>query len=284
MGLVLGRASVSTFLLFVAACTSSSTSITAPTSVRCAVNLGLSPATVGASGGNGQITIAINRECTWEARSETDWIALASPTSGQGEATVRYTASPNPVVSARHGAVVVNDQRVEVAQAAAACAFALSASESSVDAAGGSLSLTVTAQASCAWTAVSQASWIRIDAGREGSGQGVVRVRVDANGGAARRGTILVAGRIHTVSQAAVRPPAVEPRDSVSLRGAISNLSGRCPNLAFILQGRPVRTNDDTSIQGRCDRLSDRTEVRVDGLVQPDGSVLALRVRVEDDD
>lgn len=378
--------------LLAAACTSSSTSVTSPTSVRCSIDIGLSPATVGAAGGNGQISISVNRECGWEARSETDWIALASPTSGQGEATLGYTAAPNPVVSVRRGAVVVNDQRVEVSQAAAACTYALSTPGGSVDAAGGTLGVNVTAQASCTWTAVSQASWLQIEAGRDGNGAGAVAIRVEPNGGGARRGTILVAGQTYTVSQAApaagptppqpVPPPTVPPpptpppppppqsdcafrvsptsesvgangserevrvqatgsrcswtavsnapwisiRDgsgsgggqaryvvapnagaarggtlvvagttvtvsqeagrgdsTISLRGEISDLSGRCPNFTFRLEGRLVRTNEATSIEGRCNDVRERREARVSGTVQPDGSVLALRLRVGDD-
>ena len=192
-----------------AACTSSSTStsVTSPTSVRCPVDLALTPATIDATGGSGQITIAVNRECTWEARSEADWIALGAPTSGQGEANLGFTASANAVVSARRGTVVVNDQRVEVAQAAAACRFELSDPGGSVAATGGNLAVSVTAQATCVWTAVSEVDWVRVESGREGNGQGVVTMTVAPNTGAARQGTILVAGQRYSVSQAATLPP-----------------------------------------------------------------------------
>jgi hypothetical protein len=373
---VMGRAAVSSFLCLVAACTSSSTSITSPTATRCPVDVSLSPATIGASGGSGQITIGVNPECTWEARSETDWITLANA-SGQGQATVAYTASPNPLVSDRRGMVAVNDQRVEVVQAAAACTFALAGSGDSVGAEGGTLRLTVTAQPSCVWTAISQASWIHVAGGRDGNGQGVVEIRAETNEGDARRGTILVAGQSYVVSQAAqprsapTPTPAPAPRpgctfnvsptsqsidadggqrevrvestgsnctwtavpgapwinvtsgtgngdgraryavarnigpartgalvvagttvtvmqeaappETVSLEGEVAGLTGQCPNFVFRLQGRTVRTNSETSIEGGCDRIRERREVRVTGIVQPDGSVLALRVRREDD-
>jgi hypothetical protein len=215
LGRLLGRAArcavPATALVVCPACSSSSTSVTSPSAVRCPVDLALSPTTLDAAGGSGQITIAVGRECTWDARSETEWIALMAPTSGQGEAILGYTASPNAVVSARRGAVVVNDQRVEIAQAAAACRFDLSARGASVAAQGGRITVSVTAQPSCVWTAVSQVDWVRIDAGREGDGQGVVTMSVAASTGAAREGTVLIAGQRYSVSQSAAPPPGPPP-------------------------------------------------------------------------
>jgi hypothetical protein len=200
-------------LVVAAACSSSSssTSVTSPTALRCPVDLTMSPSTVDAAGGSGEITIGVNRECTWDARSEAEWIALGGPTSGQGEANLGFTVSPNAAVSARRGTVVVNDQRVEIAQAAAACRFDLSASDGGVAATGGSLAVSVTAQATCAWTAVSQVSWVRVDGGREGDGPGVVTMTVTPNSGAARQGRVLVAGQSYSVSQAATAPPTPTP-------------------------------------------------------------------------
>jgi Domain of unknown function (DUF5666)/Putative binding domain, N-terminal/Viral BACON domain len=233
-----------TYLTACAACSSSSTTVTSPSSVRCPVNLALTPASVDAGGGSGQITISVNRECTWEARSESDWITLGAPTSGQGEATLRYTAAANALVATRRGAVVVNDQRAEIAQSAAACRFDLSAPGGSAGAEGGSLTVSVTAQASCVWTAVSQVDWVRIEAGRDGNGQGVVAMSVDRNGGAARQGIVQIAGQAYSVSQAAaaaaqpqpgctfnVAPPS-EPFENNGGEGTI-RITASAPNCAW---------------------------------------------------
>jgi hypothetical protein len=194
---------VAAFLAAWVACSSSSTSVTSPTSVRCAVTLSLSPTTLDAAGGSGQITVSVDRDCPWQARSEADWIALAPPASGQGDSNLRYTASANTVVSARRGAVVVNDQRIELTQAAAACSFVLNATGGSVPAEGGGLRVDVAAQSSCTWTAGTSADWVRIDSGREGNGQGTVGMTVSPNTGPAREARLLIAGQTYTVSQAA---------------------------------------------------------------------------------
>lgn len=188
------------------ACSSSSTSVTSPTSTRCPVQLSQTPSTIGAAGGSGQIAIAVNRECTWEARSETDWITLAAPTSGQGEGNLGYSVAANPAVSVRRGAVVVNEQRIDVAQSAAECRYSLSSAGGSAAPSGGSIAVSVSAQPTCPWTAASQADWIRIDAGREGNGPGAVTIGVAPNPGPAREGSVIIAGQAFSVSQPAVGP------------------------------------------------------------------------------
>lgn len=67
-------------------------------------------------------------------------------------------------------------------------------------------SIQVTAGGECAWTAASQASWISVVSGSSGAGDGAVGIALTANAsGAARTGTLTVAGRTVTVSQSAIR-------------------------------------------------------------------------------
>jgi hypothetical protein len=75
---------------------------------------------------------------------------------------------------------------------------------------GGSFTMGVTASApsGCTWTASSQASWIHVPNGEAGTGSGAFTFTVDANPGAARSGTLTVAGQIVVFNQtaAAVTP------------------------------------------------------------------------------
>jgi hypothetical protein len=185
--------------------TSASTSVNpnSPTATRCSVTAAAQPAAVGAPGGTGSIVVSANRECAWEAASESEWLSLGSSRSGQGDGTVQFAAAANPVVTDRRGAIVVNGTRVEIGQAAAACAFALDRPGRSVDAAGGAHNVTVTAQAGCGWTARSDASWISVASGASGNGTGTVVVSVAANGAQQpRSGTLTIAGHVYTVEQA----------------------------------------------------------------------------------
>jgi len=166
-------------------------------------------------GGTGRLNITINRECTWSARAEVDWIAI-SPASGQGDAQVAYSVAANPLAASRTGVIVVNDQRAELRQAAA-CLYTLSPRQQTAQASGERLTVTVSTAAGCAWTAVSQSSWISVESGANGSGNGTVSLRVAPNTGAGRTGTVSIAGQPHTVSQSAAdgtpppNPPGPEP-------------------------------------------------------------------------
>jgi hypothetical protein len=83
------------------------------------------------------------------------------------------------------------------------CTFALGSANASVDATANTGSVSVTASASsCAWTAVQVSPWIKIASGANGTGNGTVTYSVDPNLGAARVGTITIAGQTFTVNQA----------------------------------------------------------------------------------
>src|SRR6185312_7081777 len=68
---------------------------------------------------------------------------------------------------------------------------------------GGPASVMVAASASCNWTAVSNAAFITITSGANGSGNGIVNYSVATNpGNNARSGTMTIAGQTFTVAQA----------------------------------------------------------------------------------
>ncbi len=83
------------------------------------------------------------------------------------------------------------------------CTYSISPTSASVPAAGGAGTVSVTAGSGCSWTAVSNAGWITVTSGASGSGNGSVGYSVAANAGAARTGTITIAGQTFTVNQAA---------------------------------------------------------------------------------
>ncbi|MEN3329822.1 MAG: hypothetical protein V7638_4629 [Acidobacteriota bacterium] len=115
-------------------------------------------------------------------------------------------------VFARHGmgvSAVGNDGTTHTAatdvpaDCGGACSFSINPTSASFAAAGGSASVTVTTQAGCNWTAVSNNSFITITSGASGSGSGTVSYSVAANTSTARSGSLTIAGLTHSVSQAA---------------------------------------------------------------------------------
>jgi all-beta uncharacterized protein/BACON domain-containing protein len=192
-------------VIFASGCGSSSISVTSPTGSKCSVTVSNSMATVPAAGATGTLTIKTNRECTWSASTATAWISLMSSANGQGEATLSYRVEANVDPSPRHGVVTVNDTTADITQDAAPCRFTVAPLVAPTPAAGGSVSLAVTASSQiCAWTAASTTSWITLPPGSSGTGNGTVTLNVLPNGGEAREGTATVAGQTVTVTQPAL--------------------------------------------------------------------------------
>ena len=152
---------------------------------------------------SGSITVTVRPGCTWTAASSVPWITVASGASGNGNGTVTVGVAVNPG-DARSGTVSIAGQTATIAQAAAPCTFTLAPAGQNVPPEGGSGSVAVTVRAGCAWTAASGVPWVAITSAAGGNGNGTVTFTVAANPGAARSGTLTIAGKAFTVSQAAV--------------------------------------------------------------------------------
>ncbi len=110
--------------------------------------------------------------------------------------TVNLSGATNATITSGIGTgTIINDDF---------CAYSTSPTNLTIGAAGGAgNTIAVTAQIGCAYTAVSNNAFITITSGASGNGNGTVIFTVAANSGAARIGTIAVAGLIFTVNQAA---------------------------------------------------------------------------------
>jgi uncharacterized protein (TIGR03437 family) len=87
------------------------------------------------------------------------------------------------------------------------CDYLISPTSAFIGGAGGTGLIQVTTGAACAWTAVSNNSWIVIEAGGSGPGTGGVGYRVLPNPTSVQRvGTITIASRTFTITQSAGEP------------------------------------------------------------------------------
>jgi hypothetical protein len=215
--------------LIASACGSSSIAVTGPTTPKCQVSATNSLASVPADGATGTITIDTTRDCTWTASSGASWIALTSEAAGQGSGSVAYRVAANADPSARRAMVDVNDAQVVVAQDPGVCRFTVASPDPTVSAAGGPLTVTVTASAAaCTWTAASSVAWIGMTKQSATAGNGTATFTVGQNAGDARIGAITVAGQTITVTQAAAAstpPPVVPPNPSTPCAYALSSAS-----------------------------------------------------------
>lgn len=152
-----------------------------------------------AAGGAARIDVTSAADCQWTASSTIPWITMAQAGgSGSGPVDLSVAANTGP---ARTGTVSIAGRTVTVNQESG-CTYSINPTSVTVPATGGAGNgFAVTAGAGCAWRAVSQVPWIVITSG-EGVGDGVVQGSVEANTtGAARTGTVTIAGLTFTVNQ-----------------------------------------------------------------------------------
>jgi hypothetical protein len=136
---------------------------------------------------------------------------VANPTSGntawEALPTVARTLKFRCVVRdnrAGGGAIAIPPVVTVTVTTGGGCTYSISPTSASPGASATTGSVTVTTTTGCSWTAVSNnTSWLTVTSGASGTGNGTVNYSVAANTGAARQGTITIAGQTFTVNQAA---------------------------------------------------------------------------------
>src|SRR5688572_1366758 len=206
----------------------------------CPWNVSPSEVVMGAAGGDRTVKLSTEDFCSWVVTSRESWVAIASDSNGKGNADIilRIAANEGPertasvevpggtvTVRQREGTPppavppppVVTPPPVVVPPAPAPappeptpppppppvpCTFQLAPTEfNDVLFSGSSLQVDVTTQAGCTWSAASNATWATISSGTNGTGSGRVQLSVAENTGAARSGTLVIAGQTVTVNQ-----------------------------------------------------------------------------------
>jgi len=187
-----------------ASCTSSKLSSTSPTTTKCQVSAKSSASEIAAAGGTTTVAVTAEPECQWQASAGANWITELTPSSGQGNSEVRVRVAANADPVARQGMVHIATVDIPIMQDAAPCVFQVTPLSRSVNAAGGTTTVAVAGNNACTWTAESTASWVSIQSGARGAGNGTVTIAVTANAGAARSGVVAVAGQSVTINQSAL--------------------------------------------------------------------------------
>jgi len=184
--------------------------------VKCQVSLE-APSSIDAAGGKNAVTVSAQPECSWTASSDAAWISGLAPSSGQGSGRVEFQAAANTSSTMRQGHIAVNGQQVPLQQQPAPCRYDVSPAAPSIDAGGGTVTLSVTTATGCSWQASVDAGWVSITT-TSGTGSGNVALRVAPNGGETRSASLLVAGRTVTLTQSspssAIPGPSPSPSPS----------------------------------------------------------------------
>ncbi len=174
----------------------------------CTFELGQDSGTFTAAGGSASVSVITSNGCDWTATNNDNFITITSGQSGSGNGTVHYTVAANSSTNPLVGTMTIAGEMFTVTQAGApavgACTFTLTPTVVKMTDKGGKKSISVKAVGTdCAWTAVSNDSFITITAGTNGTGNGKVSFTVGGNTNTtAQIGTLTIAGESVTVTQA----------------------------------------------------------------------------------
>ena len=165
----------------------------------CAYSISPLGSNVPSGGGSGSFTLSTPAGCVWAAVSDVPWITVTGGSSGTGNANISFTVLATTGTT-RTGTITIGGQIFSINQASG-CTFSLSQSSIQIVKGGGTAGFAINGLPACAWTAVSNDSWITITGTSIGLGDGNISFTVAANEGPARVGTILAGGQTFTVNQ-----------------------------------------------------------------------------------
>ena len=228
---------------------------------------------MGPAGGDRTVRLSTEDFCSWTASSNESWVVVASASSGKGSADIilRIARNDGPertsTVELPAGKVSVRQREALAPPAvppppaneppapaptpppstpppAAPCTFQVApAVFNDVPFSGSPLQVEVTTQAGCAWSAVSNAAWLNLSSGANGTGSGRVQLAVAENAGPARSGTLAIAGQTVTVNQQsrpceyAISPSSYSP---TSAGGSVSVTVTTAAGCEWTVAGSPA--------------------------------------------
>ncbi|HTS17437.1 MAG TPA: S8 family serine peptidase [Verrucomicrobiae bacterium] len=175
--------------------------------VECSFIVNATTVNLGAAGAKSKsVTVkACNSGCAWTAVSNDPFITILSGTNGTGSGSVHFAVAGNTNIVPLTGTMTVAGQTITINQAAGGCTNKLSPASAKFSATGGARTVKVKAKyADCAWSAVSNDSFITITGGTNGIGNGAVSYSVAPNTNTVPlSGTMTIAGQTFTVTESA---------------------------------------------------------------------------------
>jgi hypothetical protein len=184
----------------------------------CTFSLDPTAAQLDGGGGSGRVTVTTIAGCAWRATSNASWIQVPSATrSGSGAIDFQVSANDG---GDRTGVIAIADEQVVITQSAQpalappttgpgqpvppTCTPTVTPTTIDVSSVATTRTLQLVLGATCAWTATSAAPWVTITSPLTGTGNATIAVAIAPNTGAARNGTLTVAGQPVTVRQTAL--------------------------------------------------------------------------------
>ena len=150
-------------------------------------------ATCSDGGVGAPVTVTTLAGCPWTATANASWLHITSGAGGTGNDNVTFTVDSSGGTS-RTGTLTIAGRTFTVDQER--CTATLTPENQSVSSLGGSFYVSLATQTGCAWTATSDAGWLTITNGADGTGEKTVTYLVLPNPGGDRTGrlTVVVSG------------------------------------------------------------------------------------------
>lgn len=194
---------------------------------------------VTAGGGNGTLFLSSDTsDCQWSSQSSAPWISLTTPSASTGSGNVGFAVPANGSLSTRTGSLIVGGLPFRVTQAGSVCSYTLPQTEFLLPWWETTFPVTVDAPPGCPSDASSSTPGITILTSA-GSGSVEYQVQIAPNTDeSTRTGSLAVAGRTISVTQAGINSPSVTCRLSpgaFTLRGA--GRTERLPDLTLTCNG-----------------------------------------------
>ncbi len=148
------------------------------------------------------VNVTSSAGCAWSVVETNTWITLLSAIDNSGSATVTYSVGANPGMTSRSGVMVIAGQTFTVNQSGGPCTYSINPISATLTSGNVTGLVSVVSTGNCAWVVVNTNAWIAIKSGAQGTNNGLVRYTAAANlSPIARSGNLLVAGRVHSVTQ-----------------------------------------------------------------------------------
>ena len=204
--------------------------------------------------------------CPWTAHSETAWITVMEGGTGTGNGTVRLQVQLN-TAAARTGTVRLAGETLTIDQASGTSApppcgpSEIKPTYYNAGRGPDDVRIDVRSMNGCPWTVTNNASWVTVAEGSSGTGNGRVRLLVQANADGPRTTTLTIAGESFTLSQEGSCQATLKPTyynagpgpDDVKVQVTAGNgcswTSSSPVPWARIIQGAAQSGNGDVLIQ-----------------------------------
>jgi hypothetical protein len=169
----------------------------------CSYELSPDSAEFGSDAAGGTFSVTAPADCTWSAASNASWLVVTGSGQGSGSGTVVYTVARNTEAPGRTARITLAERTFTVYQGGdpSACEYAVSPVNFETCMPAGTLSIMVSTENSCPWTAEPDASWLTVTSGGSGAGSGVIGVTFTENYDARRQGIVKVRWPAPTAGQ-----------------------------------------------------------------------------------